>query len=176
MLNPPSKRRTRPRDKKMNLVPILDAVFILVFFLLMSASFLKIYEIPSDIPLLSNSAPPKKKKVPLALTLKITESQITLYRGIPSRAFKSFGKVANGDYDLEALHNFLITLKKQHLDENTIIFEPLINVNYETIVKVMDAVRDMRKTDPSIYLRDKDGNDQKLETIFGKIIFGNVQS
>ena len=38
------------RKTKPNLIPIMDAVFIFIFFLLMSAQFIDIYEINSDAP------------------------------------------------------------------------------------------------------------------------------
>ena len=42
----------KKKDKKVkpNLIPILDAVFIFIFFLLISAQFIDVYEINSDAP------------------------------------------------------------------------------------------------------------------------------
>jgi biopolymer transport protein ExbD len=45
MLKIPTSRKRKKPEEKLNLVPIMDSVFIFIFFLLMSASFLKIYEI-----------------------------------------------------------------------------------------------------------------------------------
>ena len=64
--------RTAPKRKKkkverLNLIPILDAVFIFIFFLLMSAQFLEIYQVGSDLPI-ATDAPPPKDKDPLNLT------------------------------------------------------------------------------------------------------------
>jgi len=176
MLRTPSQRRSKLVVTKPNLVPILDAVFIFIFFLLMSASFIKIYEIPSDVPIVTASEPPKNKK-PFVLTLKISNTNMSLYLGSNFQLIGKYPVNSKGDYDTESLHLRLLHLKEKHKRENTIIFEPTSNVNYENIVKIMDSVREIRKTDKGIYLKDKKtGADQKLKFLFSKIVFGNIQS
>ena len=59
MYRVPSRRKTKKQMAKPNLIPILDAVFIFIFFLLMSANFIKIFEISSDVPIVSTVEPPK---------------------------------------------------------------------------------------------------------------------
>lgn len=176
MYQAPSRRKTRSEVKKPNLIPILDSVFIFIFFLLMSANFIKVYEIPSDVPIVSSAPPPKSKEKPLALTLKIYQSSIVLYTGVPSRKIRSFGKTADGKYDLERLHGYLIDLKKRNLNEATVVLEPIVDLAYDDIVQIMDAVRYLRKTDPDIFIKGKDGLDTKVDSLFNKIIFGNIQS
>ena len=118
MLRAPSNRRKSRKGETPNLIPILDAVFIFIFFLLLSASFVKVFEIGSNIPIVSaKSPPPKNKKKPLALNLKIQLDKLSLYRGVPSYWIKSFGKIAENKYDLEGLHNYLVELKKKHPKE-----------------------------------------------------------
>lgn len=176
MYKAPSRRKSSKEIKKPNLIPILDSVFIFIFFLLMSANFIKIFEIPSDVPIVSNQPPPKTKKNPLALTLKIYRSSLVLSRGVPSKTIRSFKKNANGDYDLESLHNYLVNLKQRYSSESSIVFEPVVDLSYEEIVKIMDSVRYLRKTDADIYIKDKSGLDVKVDALFNKIIFGNIQS
>jgi biopolymer transport protein ExbD len=176
VLRAPSTRKRKKEVQKLNLIPILDAVFIFIFFLLMSANFIKIYEIPSDIPIISDSEPPKSKKKPLALTLSIYNKKLVLRSGVPSRTIKSFGKVANGEYDLESLHSYLVNLKKNNKSEKTIVLEPIFDITYDEVVKIMDSVRTLRKIDDSIFIREKDGNDRRLKDLFSNIVFGNIQS
>jgi len=146
----------------------------------MSSSFIKIYEIPSDVPIISSAPPPKTKKKPLSLTLAITQSKILIYTGVPSRVVNTISKTSEGTYDYEKLKAYLIKLKKRNLKENTVILEPRIDIDYQEIVKVMDTVRTIRKTDEAIYISkvDAQGNkfDEKVKTLFGNIIFGNIQS
>lgn len=175
MYRAPSRRKTKKEFVKPNLIPILDAVFIFIFFLLMSANFVKIYEIPSEVPIISDAEPPKDQK-PLALTLKVNASYIEVLTGVPSRSYTRVGKAADGFYDLEKLHSVLLDLKNKNLKEVTAILEPIVDLSYEDIVKIMDATRELRNTDPALFAKDKDGVEMRLKALFPKIIFGNIQS
>lgn len=176
MLKVPTSRKRRKPQEKLNLVPIMDAVFIFIFFLLMSASFLKIFEIGSDVPIISSAEPPKNQKDPLALTLEADTNKITLSKGVPSRTFKTFRREADGEFNYEDIHSTLIEIKKSNIDEETIIFEPVGDLTYEEIVKIMDAVRMLNNTDEAIFKTNKDGIDEKIKTLFSKIIFSNLMS
>jgi biopolymer transport protein ExbD len=176
MLRVPTSRKRKKPEEKLNLVPILDSVFIFIFFLLMSASFLKIYEIGSPIPIVSDQEPPKDKKDPLALTMKLDTNIITLSRGVPSRVIQKFNRQPDGLFNYSEIHEVLISIKKQHVDEDSIIFEPSGDLTYEEIVKIMDAVRVLNKTDEAIFKTNKDGIDEKIKQLFDKIIFSNLMS
>ena len=108
-------------------------------------------------------------------TLKIYSQAITLSTGVPSIVRYKIGKV-NGKYDLEKLHTTLITIKQRNQKENTVILEPIANLDYEELIIVMDSIRMLNKTDPSFYNKDKDGLDKKSESLFSNIIFGNIQT
>lgn len=177
MLRVPTSRKRKKPEEKLNLVPIMDSIFIFIFFLLMSASFLKIYEIGSPIPLISDQDQPKKDdKEPLALTMVIDTNDITLSSGIPSREMKKFARQPDGQFNYEEIHTTLVDLKKLHIDENSIIFEPVGDLTYEEIVKIMDAVRMLNKTDEAIFKTNKDGMDEKIKELFDKIIFSNLMT
>lgn len=170
--NKPSRRSRKQAVKVPNMVPILDAIFILIFFLLTSASFKAIKEISSEVPIISDAEPPKDLKKPLGLTLKIYQNKISVLTGIPGTVRKNFKRNEEGKFPLEALHTFMVDLKQKNLKEQTAIFEPLANLTYEEIVSIMDAVRMLNRTDPAMF--DKDDN--KIKLLFNKIMFGNIQS
>jgi biopolymer transport protein ExbD len=176
MIRIPSSRKRAKTDERLNLVPIMDAVFIFIFFLLMSASFLSIFEISSDVPIVSDAEPPKNQRDPLALTLAVDANKMTLSRGIPSQSFKTIPRGTDGEFNYQELHETLIELKKRHTDENTIIFEPGGELTYEEIVKIMDAVRMLHRTDEAIFRKNKEGLDEKIKELFSKIIFSNLMS
>jgi biopolymer transport protein ExbD len=176
MIKLPSSRKRKKPMEKLNLVPIMDAIFIFIFFLLMSATFLKIYEIGSDVPIISDAEPPKDKKDPLALTLTVDTNEMVLSKGIPSKIVRKFARQGDGQFNYEELHQFLISIKKQNLDEDSIILEPVGDLTYDEIVKIMDSVRKMNKTDEAIFKTNKDGIDEKLKELFSKIIFSNLMS
>lgn len=172
---PTSRKRKRPIEK-LNLVPIMDSIFIFIFFLLMSASFLKIFEIGSPIPIVSDQRPPKDDKDPLALTMTLDTNEIRLAQGVPSRVVKRFARLQDGTFNYDEIHNVLIDIKKAHLDEDTILFEPVGDLTYEELVKVMDAVRVMNKMDEAIFKPNKEGVEEKVIELFNKIIFSNLMS
>lgn len=176
MLRVPTSRKRKKPEEKLNLVPIMDSVFIFIFFLLMSASFLKIYEIGSPIPIVSDQEQPKQEKEPLALTMQVDTNEITISTGVPSRPLRKLKRLETGEFDYEEIHNVLIDLKKQHVDEDSLIFEPVGDLTYEEIVKIMDAVRMLSKTDEAIYKTNKDGIDEKVKNLFDKIIFSNLMN
>ena len=70
----------------------------------------------------------------------------------------------------------LIDLKKKHLSEDSILFQPEGDLTYEDIVKIMDAVRVLNKTDDAIYKPNKAGVEEAIKTLFDKIIFTNLMS
>lgn len=142
----------------------------------MSTQFVKIFEIGSEIPIVSNEPPPKSKKKPLALTVVIKNSGFEVSTGVPSRIVRRIKKNSEGEYDLSTLHDFLVNLKKRNLSESSVVLEPVVDLKYEEIIKIMDAVRLLRKTDDTLFFKDKDGIDVQLKTLFHKIIFGNLMS
>lgn len=172
----PTSRKKKKQAEGLNLIPILDAVFIIIFFLLMSSQFLKIHEIGSNVPIVSNSPPPKHQKPPLALTLTIKNNEIVISKGVPSRTHKRIKKTSEGKYDLDLLHTVLVNIKKQNIKDEDIILEPKVDLKYEEIVQIMDAIRLLKNTDDTIFIKDKDGIDTELKTLFSKIIFGNIMS
>ena len=176
MYKVPSRRKSRKEITRPNVTPILDAVFIFIFFLLMSANFIKLFEISSDVPMLSDQPPPKNQKPPLSLTLKITEKGLDIFSGVPLKHMMTFNPDPEGNYDFDALKQYLIDVKKRHPSENSIVFEPLIDIKYEKLVEIMDAVRILKDIDEPIYYKDNDGIDTRAKNLFGNIVFGNIQS
>lgn len=176
MLRVPTSRKRKRPEEKLNLVPIMDSVFIFIFFLLMSASFLKIYEIGSPIPIISDKEPLKKDKDPLALAMTLETNEIILMKGVPQREIQRFKRLPDGTFDYEAIHSTLIEIKKQNVSEDSIIFEPIGELTYEEIVKVMDAVRMLKKTDDTIMKPNAEGIDEPMKALFDKIIFSNLMS
>jgi len=173
---PPSHRKVKKAGSdKINLVPILDAVFILIFFLLLSSQFISIFEINSDVPLVSANDPPPKKK-PLALTVEIREKALWVFSGVPSRLETQIPKNEEGEYDLIALHNYMIEKKRKHVEERSIIIEPVIDVEYDKIILIMDAVRMLLPTDETFFMKNKEGIEEEVEVLFDKIMFGNIFS
>lgn len=174
MYRVPSRKRKNKGIKKPNLIPILDAVFIFIFFLLMSSSFINIFEIPSQIPMVSSEPPPQDREEPLALTLEIEANELVLRSGIPAREIERFGREGE-QYDLYRLRERLIQIKKENATEDTIVFLPRVDLTYGQLVEIMDSVRILGRTEEAIYYTDENGMDIRVTELFSNIIFGNIR-
>jgi biopolymer transport protein ExbD len=154
--------------KRLNIIPILDAVFIFIFFLLFSTQFVKIYVIESDVPIVSEI--PNEEIVedePLNLTVKISTNQIILTKGIDNNIFKTFSRGVG--FDLSHLKNVVLNLKKEFPKEKFIIISPEANVKYDDVIKVIDAVKKLPENIKVLKLK-KDGKLYQFAKIFEQIV------
>ena len=169
----------RPRKKKAapckpNVIPILDAVFIFIFFLLMSAQFLEIYEIGSDAPAVKTvSEDNKDKKPPLNLTLVVKPGQILVKTGLEGNVRKTVG-LKDGNYDLGQLAQSLVDLKKKHVGESSVIIKPDSKVEYKKLVFIMDTCREVPAGSPTIVAKDDKGKTVETRDLFNQIIFETI--
>lgn len=141
------------KPEKLNLVPILDSVFIFIFFLLMSAQFVNVYEIGSSVPMTKEAKDEKQEKDPLNLTLEISKEQIVVKTGLRnprSRTFASEQKTEMKDY--------LAELKRQNPKENTMILKTDPKVPFQTLITVIDSTKE---------------NKEAKDTLFPQIVFDN---
>ena len=174
MYKKPSKRKKKVIPGKPNLTPLLDAIFIFIFFLLFSSDLKQIFEIPIDVPIISESDNKDSEDEPLGLTLQLKKSSLTLLSGSPLKKIKDIKNKEGNEYDLEELHKTLISIKKENKKEKTIIIDPLFNLEYENLIKILDNIRYFRNTDESIYINDKENGEIKIKELFNKIIFEKV--
>lgn len=164
-------KKKKKKAPKLNLIPILDSVFIFIFFLLMSAQFLEIYEIGSDAPSVKTTESLKDEKPPLNLTLEVHSHKITIKTGLKENTYKTIENVA-GEHDLRKLNDVLSKLKKENIDETSIIFRPQENIAYKKLVKIMDSARTI-KGNKAIEVT-KNGKRIKTTTLFDQVIFETI--
>jgi biopolymer transport protein ExbD len=167
------KIRKKKPIPKLNLIPILDAVFIFIFFLLMSAQFLEIYEIGSDAPAIATIDSEKDDKKPLNLTLKITNSKIVIKTGINGETNSTITKVG-AEYNIEKLKKALTKIKLNNIEERSIILSPAKGVKYKQIVKIMDAVTRIEKSLAPLVAKSKKGKTISTKKLFDQIIFETI--
>ena len=155
------QRRKLKKMERLNLIPILDSVFIFIFFLLMSAQFIQIHEIGSDAPAVKTTDSIKDDKPPLNLTLVISKNQLTVKTGIPEKTYREISSIA-GEHNYLELSKTLLEIKRNNEKEKSIIFRPDSTVNYKSLVKLMDSVRNYQ--DPK----------QTKTQLFEQIIFETI--
>ncbi|MGE3263292.1 MAG: biopolymer transporter ExbD [Bacteriovoracia bacterium] len=172
---PSSRRRSRGTSEiDLPLVPIMDAFVTLIAFLLLATSLLAVTLIDTPVPVVS-SMPDDNKEKPLALTLTIEQEQIKLSSGSNKIKAQVFPKIEK-DYAFDKIHEALIPIKQQFQKEQNIVFMPVGEVKYNDLVKLMDTVRLLLKTDPPFYAKDANGVDKPETYLFANVIFGNVIS
>lgn len=125
--------RKLKKIEKLNLVPILDSVFIFIFFLLMSAQFVDVYEIGSSVPMTKEAKDEKQEKDPLNLTIVVSKTQIVVKTGLRSTRSRTFASEQKKE-----MRDYLIELKRQHPKENTMILKADPKISFQNLVTVID--------------------------------------
>lgn len=163
------QRRKKKTIERLNLIPILDSVFIFIFFLLMSAQFIEIYEIPTKAPVVQQVSEEKLKKEPLNLRILIKKNKFIITRGMNNR--KVLVENKNGEkYQYEKLIKKLRQLKEEYPKEVTAQLIPSDNVEYSDIIDIVDKVKFLdKKTSPIVY-KEK-GEKKATHELFSQIVF-----
>ena len=162
------KKNTLPEVEKLNLVPIMDAVFIFIFFLLFSAQFIKMYEIETDAPLISEVPQEQKlEKDPLNLTVKVLKNIIELRTGVDQNVHATFFKSSKGY--LKKLKDTVVKLRVKHPSEAYVIIAPIAQISYDEIVQLIDSVQKLPDNKKTMIIT-KGGKVQKINKIFKQIV------
>src|SRR6516225_1859926 len=128
-----NRREYKPAE--LLLVPMIDIFTVLVTFLLMTAVFSRIAIMQIDLPS-SVSAKPEEPKFRLEVIVR--QDGFELSDG--KQAIGTIPK-ANGAYDLNALTEGVLAVKREHptSEDASVLSEP--KVPYDELVQVMDAIR-----------------------------------
>ena len=124
------------KPEKLNLVPIMDAIFIFIFFLLSSAQLVDVYEI--------NISTPIKKEIisqsddrNFNLVVIPNEESLDIEFGLKEITKKKF------DYlQRKEIITFLMDLKKSNPKENTIRIRTKPEVKFNKAIEAIDLTQD----------------------------------
>ena len=130
----------------MNIVAFLNLMVVLVPFLLITAVFSRITILQLNLPQGAAADSPDQPE----FNLEVIVREAALEIGDGQRVIHRIGNRQGGDdadgegepgYDFRQLSEFLLEVKKQYPDKRkaTILVEP--QINYETVIAVMDATR-----------------------------------
>ena len=118
------------------LVPMIDIFTVLVTFLLMTAVFSRITIIQLDLPSAA-AASPSEPDFRLEVIVRKEGFELTngrdLIAAIPT---------VNGEYDLKTLTEMALSLKREHPETETASVLMERGVNYDYLIRAMDAIRD----------------------------------
>jgi biopolymer transport protein ExbD len=129
-------RYHRGRDD-LNIVPMIDMMVILVFFLIFTAVFSKTNILQLNLP--ANNAAPLDLPKGLKLEVIIRPGDLVV-NDRNSGPLKVLPNTAQG-YDLEGLSAFMQRVKAQFPEMTDATILPSPNVSYDDLVQVMDTVR-----------------------------------
>jgi biopolymer transport protein ExbD len=141
----------------LNITPVMNLFVVLIPFLLSAAVFMQISVLDTNLPQLAEAKvlnEKQKDEDKLIVSLNILRDGFQVGRiGSESQAsrqkywgkngpFSTFIPKKNGEYNFGALNSILQKIKKIYPDALSIVILPEGNVNYETIVRSMDATRE----------------------------------
>ncbi|QHS09222.1 biopolymer transporter ExbD [Sinimarinibacterium sp. NLF-5-8] len=131
--------RARARTIRLNIVSLIDVFAVLVMFLLVSASLnaARLNVISLNLPSPDQTVA-EQDEVPLQLTVTVRENGISV--SDRNGAVRQIENTPDG-YNIQLLADVLIEVKKAAPKEQTLtlLLEP--DIDYDSIVKVMDAAR-----------------------------------
>lgn len=120
-----------------NVVPMVDMMIILVFFLIFTAVFTKTNVLELNLPGADSAVPDLPEGLNLEVIIR-DEMIVVADRG--TGELKRL-PLTGGEYDLKGLADFLLLVKSKYPDKQdaTILLEQ--DIQYDTLVQVMDTVR-----------------------------------
>lgn len=142
----------RRKDKEvpeLDITTFLNLMVVLIPFLLISAVFSRITVLELDVPTAGGAGALDKPKLVLEIIVRKKGIEIGNGKGVVT----SMAKV-DDKYDIATLSRYLQKIKKNYPDKTdaVVLMEP--EIEYEYLVKVMDAVRSAEKIPTSQTLID----------------------
>lgn len=131
-----SRHRQEKETPELDITTFLNLMVVLIPFLLVTAVFSRITIMELNLPTAAGGPQSDKPIVTIEVIVRKTGLQI----GDGKRVVTSIPK-AGEKYDLRKLSEHLLNLKGKHSEKEdaTVLIEP--DIEYETLIHVMDAVR-----------------------------------
>jgi biopolymer transport protein ExbD len=122
---------------EINVIPMVDMMLILIVFLIFSAVFTKTNILELNLPGADAAVP----DLPEGLNLEVIVRKDSIEVADRGTGRLRLIPLQDNAYDLKGLSEFLMQVKSRYPDETeaTILLEQ--DIEYETLVKVMDTVR-----------------------------------
>jgi biopolymer transport protein TolR len=167
-----SRRKLRPHEEEesgeLNIIPYLDILMNLIIFMLLSMTGLAAFGIlnvnapnyggPSAGVQQDNPDQPK-----LLLTVLISKKGFYVagtgavlpgQGGTPGEGTPTVAKKADGSYDFSALTAQMVEIKKNFPNETKVIVGAESDIQYETLIQTMDAIRETPGADRKLLFVD----------------------
>lgn len=177
------KKRSKgpPAPVEINVTPMIDMFSMLNSFLLLTAVFSSVGQIRVEIPFLSSKTPPTQKEVDQnpekVVTVIIDNDKVILEVGLSNNSAKvTKDEFKLDDASLDSFQEKLYRLRSEDPKFDKVTAMTELDVPYETLTKVIDAMRQLKKGRAPIALpvgyKIPIGVDR--DALIPKIILGNV--
>ena len=144
------RNHARRRGRGINIVPMLDVMVILTFFLIFTAVFSKTSVLEVNLPVPGTQAASTPPRFELELILRRSGVDVA-ERG--TGVLATIPAIATGQ-DVAGLAEYLAGLKRKVPDVTSATLLVADDVDYDTIVQVMDATRARQVVDGAKIVRE----------------------
>ena len=165
-------RQMEKLDADPNLIPVMNLFVAMIPFLLLAVAFFQLGVIPTTLPTHTESSDVEAntKAVTVSLVVNgegfdISIMNQNLSDDVLARFAKQIPK-SDGQYDYEALHTWLESIKRQYGDSDTIVMLPAERISYGELVRIMDVVR---------YESATEGNRSERAPFFPNVVLSRVR-
>ena len=136
-----SRRRRNQATADLNITAFMNLMVVLVPFLLITAVFSGVTILELNLPLMeSNAQEDRVPELEIEVIIRKEEVIIADSRGGVIKAIPQF----RGEHNVKALSETLQTIKSRLPNKTSAIILSEPDISYETLVKVIDAVRSYR--------------------------------
>lgn len=175
------KKKLKPRSvsAELNVMPFIDIFSMLNTFLLVSAAFVNLGILEVQVPFLTNSdelrAKKSKPKRELSLNISLSKDKIEMESKFTQAPIDETKKSYTvDDSEITKFHNDLVQLKIANPEASKVTFFSDDDVKYQMLVKVLDQIKFVKKTDPNIPAPKDPSIRVSKSELFPKIVIGNV--
>jgi biopolymer transport protein ExbD len=133
--------------KRLNLIPILDAIFIFIFFLLMSTEFVHLVKLTINKDTIASHGLEGSRKDKFSLSLLLNKNSILVKAMIEGKEKVELIKNKEEGANLDLLYKKLLFFKKKFPSKREIVIRSKKDIKYEQIIKVIETVRTFKKED-----------------------------
>ena len=161
----------------LNLAPMMDMLVSIILFMLLSATFIQILVISTPLPqqvaqALADDRALVKRDVSISVTM-------TSQTGFALEVKDEAGKITKflvpvlktSEFDYASLHKRLVEAKQKFPKVFRVELNPEENIPYDSVVKAMDASRNMEGKDPKVLI---EGAETPL--LFPDVVLANIMS
>jgi biopolymer transport protein ExbD len=162
---------------ELDLAPLLAVMVKLVPVLLISAAFVQMMIIDTDLPQVVQEAIKKQDEQPNKKSISIEVSSADGVKFVVTtngQAKTELVPVKDGKLDFAAVHSKFVEIKKANPEVFKIELNPSGEIAYKDIVHVMDEARRSRDHIRFPIHDDKNNKDTETEYMFPEIVFGNT--